>query len=88
MAPEKRTVRVIVGQLGSLVRMRASELGIFVEGYTREEAWRKFLEQVRIRDDAAWLRFDVGPTRREEIEKGLDIPEDEDWSVLFEGAED
>jgi hypothetical protein len=76
-------VRVIVGLLGPVVRMTASALDVFVEGDTREEAWRKFLEQVRIGDDAAWLRFDVGPTRREEIERGLDIPEDEDWSVLF-----
>ena len=88
MAPENRTVRVVVGQLGNLVRMTVPELDISTEGNSRKEAWRKFLEQVGKREDSAWLQFDVGPTRREEIEKGLDIPEDEDWSVLFGRAED
>jgi hypothetical protein len=68
--------------------MTAAGLGISAEGDTREEAWRKFLEQLSGREDSAWFRFDVGPNRREEIEKGLDIPENEDWSVLFVRAED
>lgn len=86
--PRKETVRVIVGELGRVVRMSAPSLDIVVEGSDRGQAWTRFLEEIRKRGDSAWLRFDVGPTRREEIEKGLDIPEDEDWSVLFGRAKD
>jgi hypothetical protein len=85
--PRIQTVRVIVGKLGSLVRMSAHELDMVVEGETRDEAWREFLQAVGKRDDGAWLTFDVGPTRPEEIAEGLNVPEDEDWAEPVEGAE-
>ena len=83
--PARHKVRVVLGQLGQCVRMSAPELDIVAEGSDREEAWTKFLEAIRARDDSAWLRFDVGPTRAEEIDQGLDAPEDEDWSDPVEG---
>jgi hypothetical protein len=67
--------------------MSAPDLDIVTEGSSQEEAWVKFLEEIRKRDDSAWLTFDVGPTRREEIAKGLDAPEDEDWSEPTDDAE-
>ena len=86
--PPRQMVRVILGELGELVRMSAPELDIVTEGSNREQAWAKFLEEIRKRDDSAWLRFDVGPTRAEEITRGLNAPEDEDWSDPVEGAEE
>jgi len=83
----RQTVRVILGELGDTVRMSAPELDVVAEGSNRVEAWTKFLKEIRKRDDSAWLTFDVGPTRREEIAQGLNAPEDEDWSELVEGAE-
>jgi len=76
----KQTVRVVLGQLGGLIRMSATEINIVAEGSSPEQAWAKFLQQVRMRNDSAWLSFDVGPTRQEEIAEGLNAPEDEDWS--------
>jgi hypothetical protein len=78
--PLKQEIRVIVGQLGHMVRMSAPDLDIVVEGANRGEAWALFLDETKKRDDGAWLSFDVGPTRRDEIEEGLNAPEDEDWS--------
>ena len=78
-----RTVRVVVGHLGSAIRMSAPEIGVFVERDTIQGTWAAFLDAVRDRDDAGWLAFDVGPTRPEEIEEGLDAPEDEEWAQLF-----
>jgi len=86
--PLKQEVRVIVGQLGYTVRMSAPDLDIVVEGTNRGEAWAKFLEEIKRRDDSAWLRFDVGPTRREEIEEGLNAPENEDWSESVGSAKE
>lgn len=85
--PLKQNIRVIVGQLGHTVRMSAPDLSIVVEGANRIEAWTKFLEEIKNRDDGAWLSFDVGPTRREEIQEGLNAPEDEDWSELVNSDE-
>jgi hypothetical protein len=85
--PLKQDIRVIVGQLGHTVRMSAPELDIVAEGSDRGEAWSRFLEQIRTREDSAWLSFDVGPTRAEEIAEGLNAPEDEDWAELAEDAE-
>jgi len=82
----RQTIRVILGQLGGLVRMSAPEIGIVAEGSRPEEAWAKFLQEVRKRDDSAWLSFDVGPTRQEEIAEGLNAPEDEDWSEPVESS--
>jgi hypothetical protein len=85
--PRKQTVRVIVGKLGQFVRMSAPELDIVVDGATAEEARKYFREEVAKRGHGVWLRFDVGPTRREEIEKGLDAPEDEDWPEPTDNSE-
>jgi hypothetical protein len=81
--PLKQDIRVIVGQLGHTVRMSAPDLDIVVEGANREQAWTNFLEEIKKREDSAWLSFDVGPTRREEIQEGLNAPEDEDWSEVI-----
>ena len=75
-----KRIRVVLGRLGDLFRLSASELDIQVDAPTLEEAWTAFLNLVEAREDAAWLTFDVGPTRREEVERGLDAPEDEDWA--------
>ncbi len=88
MQEGRQTIRVILGQLGGLVRMSAPEIGITVEGLTAEEAWIRFLEEARKRADSAWLSFDVGPTRQEEIAEGLNAPEDEDWSQMLNNAEE
>lgn len=81
-------IRVIVGRLGSVVRMSAPVLDIVVDAINREDAWAKFLGVVRERDDFAWFRFDVGPTREEEIAMGLNAPEDEEWpDLLFDDGE-
>ncbi|UCE61090.1 MAG: hypothetical protein JSU63_04935 [Phycisphaerales bacterium] len=79
-----RTVRVVVGRLGRLFRLSAQELGVVVDAETFESAWVEFLRVIRDRADAPWLTFDVGPTRREEITRGLDAPEDEDWAEPLE----
>lgn len=86
--PPRQTVRVILGELGDIVRMSAPELNIVTEGSNRVEAWSKFLEEIRRRDDSAWLTFDVGPTRAEEIAEGLNAPEDEYWSGQVDGSEE
>lgn len=80
--PPRQKVRVILGKFGAIFRMSAPELNIVTEGSNREEVWTKFLEETRKREDSAWLVFDVGPTRREEIEQGLNAPEDENWSEM------
>ncbi len=85
--PPRQEVRVIVGELGGLVRMSAPGVGIVVEAPDRGQAWAQFIEEIRKRDDRAWLAFDVGPTRIDEIAEGLDAPEDEDWSGLMHDPE-
>jgi hypothetical protein len=85
--PPRQTVRVILGELGNIVRMSAFELNIVTEGSNRVEAWAKFLQEIKKRDDSAWLTFDVGPTRPEEIVEGLNAPEYEDWSEAVDSAE-
>ena len=75
-----RTVRVILGRLGGVFRLSAPELEVVTEGVTISHAWDSFLQIVGERDDAAWLSFDVGPTRPHEIAAGLDAPENEDWA--------
>ena len=77
--PPRTSVRVILGDFGNVMRMSAPQLNIAVEGATRGEVWTKFLEQAAKREDRAWLTFDVGPTRPDEIARGLDAPEDEAW---------
>jgi len=78
--PARQNVRVILCKVGDFVRMSAPELSIVVDGSSEGEVWERFLAKVRKRDDFVWMRFDVGPTRAEEIDAGLDAPEDEDWS--------
>jgi len=86
--PKRQTVRVILGRFGAVVRMSAPEIDIVTEGQNQEQAWVSFLAEISKREDAAWLTFDVGPTRRDEIRAGLNIPEDEDWSELMSDQED
>lgn len=74
------TIRVVLGHLGDAYRFSAASVDIIAEGTTIGQAWDQFLARVRARDDAAWLTFDVGPTRPHEVSAGLDAPEDEDWA--------
>jgi len=83
-----RVVRVILGRLGDCVRISAPDLDIVVDDADIESGWTRFLASVRARPDAGWLAFDVGPTRPEELDAGLDAPEDEDWSSSAASAED
>jgi hypothetical protein len=76
---ELQQVRVVVGHLGNRVRLSAPALGVVEEGDCFDKAWALFLERVRERPDNAWLTFDVGLTRKDEVAKGLDAPEDETW---------
>lgn len=88
--PPRQTVRVILGELGNIVRMSSFELNIVTEGSNRVEAWARFLMEINSRfkpDESAWFRFDVGPTRPEEIAEGLNAPEYEDWSEAVDSAE-
>jgi hypothetical protein len=85
--PKRQTIRVILAELGPVVRMSAPDLNLVVEGESQGEAWTMFLDEIGKRNDGAWLSFDVGPTRREEIAEGMDAPEDEDWSEPIEGDE-
>ena len=75
-----RRVRVVLGNLGSMVRLTAPDLDVIVEGASFEETWSQFLNTVGQRGDSAWLWFDVGRTRPDEITAGLDAPEDEVWA--------
>jgi len=86
--PKRQTIRVILAQFGKIVQMSAPEIDIVVEGHSRDEVWARFLASARKRDDSAWLTFDVGPTRREEISLGLNAPDDEDWSGLISDGEE
>jgi hypothetical protein len=86
--PPKQEVRVIVGELGHTIRMSAPSLNITIDGTTPQEVWEKFLKVVKTRDDSAWLTFDVGPTRTEEIQEGLDAPENEEWPEMSEDSEE
>ncbi len=86
--PSNKHIRVIIGNLGSTIRMSAPSLNITVDGTTQQEVWEKFLNVIKNRDDSAWLTFDVGPTRAEEIQEGLDAPEDEEWSDMSENSEE
>ena len=81
-----RTIRVVLGRLGDMFRFSAQELDIVAEGDSIEEAWDAFLGAVGQRDDAAWLTFDVGPTRPHEVDDGLDASEDEDWAEPYGGT--
>jgi hypothetical protein len=83
-----QTVRVVLGTLGPVARASAPDLDIVVDGSSAEDALRKFLDEIRKRDYGAWLMFDVGPTRPEEIAEGLNAPEDEDWSEPVESPEE
>lgn len=86
--PPNKHIRVITGRLGSTIRMSAPSLNIVVEGATPQEAWGKFINIVKSRQDSAWLTFDVGPTRAEEIQEGLDAPEDEEWPEMSDNSEE
>ncbi len=78
--PKKNSVRVIVGRFGKIFRMSAPKIDVVTEGLSPDEAWSNFLAEVRKRNDADLLTFDIGPTSHDEIMDGLNIPEDEDWS--------
>jgi hypothetical protein len=86
--PKKNSVRVIVGRFGKICKMSAPKIGIATEGLSPDEAWTNFLAEVRKRDDADLLTFDIGPTSHDEIMDGLNIPEDEDWSEPLNESED
>jgi hypothetical protein len=81
-------VRVVISYFQNIVRMSAPQLDIFVEGSDQTKALERFFEEVSKRDDKDCLSFDIGPTRREEIEYGLDAPDDEDWSEPVDGVEE
>jgi hypothetical protein len=68
---EMRHVRVVFGKLGSFVRLSAPDLGVVAEGDSFEKAWGSFIGVILQRSDSAWLTFDVGPTRSEEVTEGL-----------------
>jgi hypothetical protein len=83
----KKAIRVILGRLGEIYRMSAPKMGLIIEGSNIAEAWEKFFaEMSRIEDSD--LTFDVGPTRRDEITEGLNVPEEEDWSGSLSESED
>jgi hypothetical protein len=84
---ERKKIRVILGQLGNLFRMSAPEIDIVADGSTANEAWTKFLLEVRKLNKKDWLEFDVGPTRQEEVSEGLNAPENEDWSEAVKKVE-
>lgn len=88
LSAERQTVRVILGRFGEVVRLSAPEIDVVTEGQSPDEAWAKFLVEISKREDSASLSFDVGPTRRDEIMAGLNIPEDEDWSEPLRESED
>jgi len=77
---ELKSVRVVVARLGGLVRLSAPALDVVVDCASLEEAWRSFLDTMAARPDGPWLTFDIGPTRREEINEGLDVDPDESWA--------
>ena len=77
---KKNPVRVILGRFGKICRMSAPKINVVAEGSSPDEAWANFLAEVRKRNDADLLTFDIGPTTRDEIIDGLNISEDEDWS--------
>jgi len=79
---------VVIGELGPVVRLSAPDIDLTVEGKNFEDAWPRFLNIVKEREDSAWLTLDVGPTRPEEISAGLNVPEDEDWTGLSNHFED
>jgi hypothetical protein len=85
---KKKAIRVILGRFGQIYKMSAPKKDIITEGQSPDEAWAKFLVEISKREDSASLSFDVGPTRRDEITEGLNIPEDEDWSELLSKPED
>jgi hypothetical protein len=85
-----RSVRVITGHVGDVVRFSAPELGVIADGRDASEAWRGFIETVNDRFEAerrAWFAYDVGPTRPEEVAAALGAPEDEYWDNLL-GADE
>jgi hypothetical protein len=86
--PPNKHIRVIIGKLGSTIRISAPSLNITIDGTTQQEVWEKFLNVIKRRDDSAWLTFDVGPTRAEEIQEGLDAPEDEEWPEMSDNSEE
>jgi hypothetical protein len=86
--PPNKHIRVITGKLGSTIRMSAPSLNIVVDGANQQEVWEKFVNTVRQRSDSDWLTFDVGPTRAEEIQEGLDAPEDEEWPEMSDNLEE
>jgi len=77
-------VRVIIGRFGQAYKISAPKIDIVTEGRNPDEAWANFLVEISKREDSASLSFDIGPTRLEEIEEGLNAPEDEDWSETID----
>ena len=85
--PALRKVRVIIGKLGPTIRLSAIDLNLIADGQNFFDAWANLCALIKNREDRQYLRFDVGPLRREEIDRALDAPEDEDWSGLLIDAE-
>lgn len=86
--PTTRRIRIIIGRLNNIIRMSAPAIDIVAEGTNQNEAWINFLCEAKKCEDSDWFIFDIGPTKREEIEEGLNVSEDEDWSEAIEYAED
>ena len=85
---KRKAIRVILGRLGEIYKMSAPKIGIVTEGLNIAEAWKTFFAEISKLKDSAYLTFDVGPTRSDEIAEGLNIPEDEDWSESLSESED
>lgn len=83
-----KTIRVILGSIGSMKRLSAPELDLFVDGVSYDETWTQFIQLVAARSDASFFSFDVSHLRVEEMLEALDAPEDEDWTGLVNDYED
>ena len=83
-----KRIRVISSCFGNSFRMSAPEIDIMVDGSTPNEAWTEFLKETRKLNETNWLAFDIGPTRPEEINEGLNVPENEDWSEPLQGIKE
>ena len=80
-----RTIRVVAGRFGPMIRLSAAELDIVVDGESLDEAWAMFLGEARTLPEAVGAMFDLGTLTEEEIAAALDAPEDESWADGGEG---
>lgn len=82
---EMRTIRVVVGRLGPMIRLSAAELDVVVDGESLDEAWAAFLGEARALPKTVGAMFDLGTLTEKEIAAALDAPEDESWADGGEG---